>query len=62
MFFLANYNIRHAQYKVPFLLLASTSLQFVHPTSKEVVAFKINMPQHITDFMTVLDGMVKPET
>eukprot|EP00026_Physarum_polycephalum_P005937 Phypoly_transcript_05976.p1 GENE.Phypoly_transcript_05976~~Phypoly_transcript_05976.p1 ORF type:complete len:424 (-),score=92.26 Phypoly_transcript_05976:576-1847(-) len=55
------YSRRWAQYEVPYLLLAAMSLQFVHPTTNLPISFSSPIPAHISQFMEVLDKMVKVE-
>ena len=43
------------KFKVPYLLLSSTYLEFNHPKTRRRVAFDVPLPQHITDFMSKLN-------
>ncbi len=50
------YSKKWAKYKVPFLLLSATSLEFTHPVSRERVKFNIPLPERIEEFIKKLDG------
>lgn len=50
------YSKSAAKFDVPYLLLASTTLEFTHPTSGERVSFSIDLPEHMKDFITKLDN------
>jgi len=41
--------------EVPYLLLASKYLEFVHPKSKDTMKFQIELPSHIRDFIKRLE-------
>lgn len=45
------YSKKWEKYRVPFLLLAATSLSFIHPISGEEMSFNIDLPGHITEFL-----------
>ena len=51
------YSKKWEKHKVPYLLLASTSLSFMHPVTGEELSFTIPLPKHITDFMEKLEKM-----
>ena len=48
------YSKKWKKYKTPFLLLASTSLEFLNPFSKEREKFKIDLPDHFFKFVNKL--------
>ncbi len=50
------YSKKWEKHKVPFLLLASTYLSFVHPDTKETLEFEAPLPQHMLDFIKKLDN------
>ncbi len=51
------YSKRWEKHKVPYLLLASTSLSFDHPVTGERLSFTVPLPQHIVEFMEKLERM-----
>ncbi len=53
------YSKKWEKYKVPYLLLASTYLGFIHPESGEPVSFSGELPQHMIKFMNKLDKIHK---
>ncbi|MCL1864370.1 MAG: RluA family pseudouridine synthase [Spirochaetes bacterium] len=52
------YSKKWEKYKVPYLLLASTYLKFIHPISREVLSFSAELPLHISEYIDKLDSMV----
>jgi hypothetical protein len=40
---------------VPYLLLVSKSLQFIHPSTGKTVSFQIPYPKHIKEFIDQLE-------
>ena len=50
------YSKKWAKYNVPYLMLASTHLEFTHPGSGEAMSFDVPLPQHMSDFMEKLDS------
>lgn len=51
------YSKKWEKHKVPFMLLASTYLQFEHPSTREILQFSIDVPQHIKDFTNKLTAI-----
>jgi len=51
------YSKKWEKHKVPYLLLASTSLSFDHPVTGERLSFTIPLPQHMAEFMEKLERM-----
>jgi len=49
------YSKKWKKHKVPFLLLASTSLEFFHPLSLKKIQFKIDLPNHFIKFIKRLE-------
>jgi len=50
------YSKRVGKYRVPFLLLASTNLEFTHPKTGEWLKFDVSLPEHIKKFIHRLDS------
>lgn len=50
------YSKKSNKYKVPWLLLASVRLSFVHPAKEERMNFEIDIPQHMIEYISKLDG------
>lgn len=48
------YSKKWEKYNVPFMLLASTYLEFNHPITAQRLQFSIDLPQHIKDFIKKL--------
>jgi len=51
------YSKKWEKYNVPFMLLASTYLEFDHPITGKRLQFSIDLPQHMNDFMKKLNTM-----
>ncbi len=51
------YSKKWAKYRVPYLLLASTALEFTHPDTGKRVSFDIPMPEHIENFISRLESV-----
>jgi len=51
------YSKKWEKHKVPYLLLASTSLSFDHPVTGERFSFTVPLPQHILEFIEKLERM-----
>lgn len=51
------YSKKWEKHRVPFQLLASTELSFVHPFTGETMMFKAELPQHMLDFISRLDSL-----
>lgn len=51
------YSKKWEKHKVPYLLLASTSLSFDHPVTGEKLSFTVPLPQHMLEFIDKLDRM-----
>lgn len=49
------YSKKWAKYRVPYLLLASTYLEFEHP-GREIMKFIIQMPEHMENFIKRLES------
>ena len=49
------YSKKPEKHKVSYLLLAATSIEFEHPTSKKIMSFSIDIPEHITAFIHKLE-------
>jgi 23S rRNA pseudouridine1911/1915/1917 synthase len=49
------YSKKHDRFKVPYLLLASRKLAFMHPVTGERMMFEIPRPRHIADFLEKLE-------
>ncbi len=45
------YSKKWEKYRVPFLLLASTGLEFSHPSSGKTMSFKVDFPEHMRAFL-----------
>ncbi len=54
------YSKKWDKYKVPYLLLASTSLRFTHPETREEMKFEVDLPEHMVKFISRLDIMSQP--
>jgi len=52
------YSKKWAKYKVPYILLASTFLQFNHPVSGEEMTFTAELPSHMSEYIVKLDTMI----
>lgn len=52
------YSKKWEKYRVPYLLLASTSIEFTHPNSGKKMHFTINLPEHIADYIQKLENLV----
>ncbi|HSA13362.1 MAG TPA: RluA family pseudouridine synthase [Spirochaetota bacterium] len=50
------YSKKWEKHRVPYLLLASVSLSFIHPGTGEEVSFEVGLPEHMTDFIRKLDS------
>jgi len=51
------YSKKWEKHKVPYLLLASTSLMFDHPITGEHLSFTVPMPRHMIEFIEKLEKM-----
>jgi 23S rRNA pseudouridine1911/1915/1917 synthase len=49
------YSKKWEKYNVPFMLLASTYLEFDHPITGKRLQFSIDLPQHMNDFIKKLN-------
>ncbi len=49
------YSKKFERYKVPYLLLAATSLEFKHPTRDEIMKFSIDIPLHMQAYIERLE-------
>ncbi len=45
------YSKKWEKYRVPYLLLASVSLEFTHPATGETMSFAVAMPEHMRQFI-----------
>ncbi len=50
------YSKKWEKYKVPYMLLASTYLEFDHPTTGKRLQFSIDVPAHMSDFIKKLNA------
>jgi 23S rRNA pseudouridine1911/1915/1917 synthase len=50
------YSKKWEKHKVPFQLLASTELSFIHPRSGEIMEFNAKLPQHMEEFINRLNS------
>ncbi len=51
------YSKKWEKYNVPYMLLASTYLEFAHPSTGQHLQFSIDLPQHMEDFIKKLNTM-----
>ncbi len=51
------YSKKWEKYRVPYMLLAATYLQFHHPITKQPLQFCVDLPMHIKDFITRLNAL-----
>lgn len=51
------YSKKWEKYKVPFMLLASTHLSFMHPVTGERMTFSIKIPEHLAGFISKLNAL-----
>lgn len=51
------YSKKRDKYKVPFMLLASTNLGFVHPVTGQRMTFTVKLPEHLADFIEKLNAL-----
>ncbi|OHD67277.1 MAG: hypothetical protein A2W19_02395 [Spirochaetes bacterium RBG_16_49_21] len=51
------YSKKWEKYKVPFLLLASTGLEFTHPKETILLKFSIDLPDHIRAFIERIERL-----
>ncbi|MCX7678157.1 MAG: RluA family pseudouridine synthase [Spirochaetes bacterium] len=53
------YSKKHERFKVPYLMLVSRKISFVHPTTRECMSFEVSRPSHIVTFMEKLDRRLR---
>ena len=51
------YSKKWEKYRVPYLLLASTGLEFAHPSSGEIMTFTVELPEHMRTFMDKIERL-----
>ena len=51
------YSKKWEKHKVPYLLLASTSLKFRHPITGEELSFSAALPPHMTEYIERLNKL-----
>ncbi len=51
------YSKKWEKYKVPFLLLASTGLEFTHPKTGALIRFSAELPSHMQKFMDKIERL-----
>jgi 23S rRNA pseudouridine1911/1915/1917 synthase len=51
------YSKKWEKYRVPFLLLAATGLEFSHPSSGKAMSFVVNIPEHMRAFLEKIERL-----
>lgn len=51
------YSKKWEKYHVPFLLLASTGLEFSHPSSGKAMSFTVDLPEHMRAFLEKIERL-----
>jgi 23S rRNA pseudouridine1911/1915/1917 synthase len=52
------YSKKWEKYRVPYLLLASTMLEFTHPSSGETMTFHADLPEHMRQFIEKIERLI----